>query len=298
MLKKFKNAEAWLSGLQVDPVRLRTQHGMKGKKHFVEWLIGYQSIVNFYRGMPDGMSDADRVRVHVLRELSVLDTPEYHDLGSADGKRFAEDALSYLYACDLARWFGFDTQSYLSEISKILPRIYAHASTRGASQRMALVRRLGALGLPALDTLDQLVDKTQIRQRKPVAELMKIHVYLIVHEISHVTDSGRHPPQLLNAEDMAYLSNLLGGLLDPMLDDVDLLAEVVEALAHLGMGQNKNIRNALDLIARQQNENGSFGNYEDARSSLSQQGSSYDVDVGMYLHATTVCLRTLMHVKC
>lgn len=297
MLRKIKDAEAWLNKLHVDPIRLRTQHGMKGKKHFVEWLLGYQSIIEFYRGLPDSTGEAERVRAHVLRELSVLNIPEYHDLGSVDNKRFAEDVLSYLYACGLAQRFGFDTKFYLSEISKILPRIYAHASTRGAGQRMALIRRLGALGLPATDSMSQLVDKTQIRQKKPVAELQKIHVYLIAHEVSHLTDAGQHPPQLLSAEDMAYLSNLLGGLLDPMLEDIDLLSEVVEALAHLGVSQNENIRKALDFIARHQNENGSFGAYEDARSTLSQQGSLYDVDVGMYLHATTVCLRTLVYVK-
>jgi hypothetical protein len=298
MLKKIENAEAWLNSLQVDPIRLRSQHGMKGKKHFVEWLIGYQSIIDFYRGMPDGISEADRVRAHVLRGLDVLNTPTYHDLGSADNKQFTEDALSYLYACGLAQGFGFDTKFYLSEITKILPRIYAHASSRGAGQRMALIRRLGALCLPATDTMAPLVDKTQIRQRKPAAELLKVHVYLMAHEISHLTDAGQHPPKLLNAEDLLYLSNLLGGLLDPVLEDVDLLSEVVEALANLGMTQNKNFRNALDFIAKQQNENGSFGAYEDERRNLSQQGSLYDVDVGMYLHATTVCLRTLVHVKC
>lgn len=298
MLKKIKAAEAWLSKLQVDPIKLRSQHEMKGKKHFVEWLIAYQSIIDFYSGIPGGMGEVVRVRAHILRALCVLNTPAYHDLGSVDNKRFTEDALSYLYICSLAQGFGFDTEFYLSEISKILPRIYAHVSTRGASQRMALSRRLGALGLPATDTMGQLIDKTQIRQRKPVSELLKVHVYLITHEISHLTDAGQHPPQLLNAEDLTYLSNLLAGLLDPMLDDIDLLSEVVEALANLGVSHKVNFRNALDFIARHQNENGSFGAYEDARSSLSQQGSLYDVDVGMYLHATTVCLRALVNVKC
>lgn len=298
MLKKIENAEAWLNRLHVDPIRLRTLHGMKGKKHFVEWLVAYQSIIDFYRGMPGGMSEVDRVRAHVLRGLDVLNTPEFHDLGSANNKHFTEDVLSYLYACGLAQGFGFDTKFYLSEITKILPRIYAHASTRGAGQRMALIRRLGALCLPATDTMAQLIDKTQIRQRKPAAEMLKIHVYLIAHEISHLTDAGLHPPQLLNDEDLLYLSDLLGGVLDPMLDDIDLLAEVVEALSCLGMAQKKNFGNALDFIAQQQNKNGSFGAYEDARSNLSLQGSVYDVDVGMYLHATTVCLRTLVYVKC
>ena len=298
MLKKIKNAEAWLNRLQVDPIRLRTHHGMKGKKHYVEWLLAYQGIIDFYSGLSDGMGEAERVHAHVLHELSVLNVPDYHDLGRVDNKRFAEDALSYLYACSLAQGFGFDTKFYVAEIVKILPRIYAHASTRGACQRMALIRRLDALGLPATDSMSQLVDKTQIRQRKPIAELLKVHVYLITHEISHLTDAGQHPPHLLNAEDIAYLSDLFKGLLDPMLEDVDLLAEVVEALTDLGGSEKVNFQNALDFIAQHQNENGSFGNYEAARSSLSQQGSLYDVDVGMYLHATTVCLRTLVKVKC
>lgn len=293
MLNIIKNAESWFNELRVEPVKLRTVFGMKGKKHFVEWLVGYQAIVEFYADLPGGAAEAERVRAHVLRHLDVLDTPAYHDLANADGKPFSEDVLSYLYACSLAKNFGFDTTRYLAEISRILPRVYQHAPSRNASQRMALIRRLAALGLPATDTMESLVAKTQIRQRKHVDELQKIHVYLIAHEISHLTDGGRHPPQFLNAEDLVYLSDLLAGLLDPMIEDVDLLAEVVETVLFLDI-DNRNIRKALDLIAVRQNENGSFGAFEDARAALRQQGGAYDVDVGMYLHATTVCVRMLV----
>ncbi|WP_296749360.1 hypothetical protein [Thiobacillus sp.] len=293
-MKQIKSAESWLNGLYVDPVKLRFERGMKGKKHFVEWLVGYQAIIDFYSAVPGGASEAERVRMHVLNHLNILDTPAYHDLASTDRKRFSEDVLSYLYACSLAKDFGFDMKFYLAEISQILPRIYEHAPSRGASQRMALIRRLGALGLPATDAMNLLIDKTQIRQRKSVAELQKIHVYLMVHEISHLTDGGRHPPKLLNIGDMAYLSDLMEGLLDPMLEDVDLLSEVIEAMICLGFVNNENIRKALSFIALSQNENGSFGAYEDERNSLRLQGSAYDVDVGMYLHATTVCLRALI----
>lgn len=296
MLNIIRKVEGWLNQLQVNPVELREQRGMKGKKHFVEWLLAYQMIMDFYRALPHEDGEVERVRGHVLRGLSIIDASEYHDMGGVDNKRFAEDILSYLYACGLAKDFGFDTKFYLSEITKILPRVYAHAPARGVSPRMALVRRLEAIGLPATDTLAQLVDGALIRQRRSVVALQKVDVYVMLHEVSHLTKSGRSPSHLLSDADREYLSELLGSLLYPdMIDDIDLLAEVVEALAWIGQGDAKGYKKALDLIALSQNKNGSFGMYEDARCDLGSQGGLYDVDVGMYLHTTVVCLGALRY---
>lgn len=294
MLKKIRDAEAWLDTLDADPVKLRTQRGMKGKKHFVELLLAYQNIVEFYRRLPDGVSDADRVSRHAVKLLEIVNFGSYHDLSGADDKRFKEDVLSYLYACQLAGWFGCDARLYLSEIKKILPRVYLHASTRGASQRMALIRRLAAIGLSATDAMEQLVGMTYIRQRKPLAQLLKLDVYTMVHEVFHLTNAGQHVPELLNEADMDYLKSLFGELFDPMIEDIDLLAEVVEASFCLGEEVTDAQWKAVDFIAAHQNGNGSFGSFEDARKNLQQQGSIYDVDVGMYLHTTAVCLRTLV----
>lgn len=295
MLEILKRAEAWMNALTVDPVQLREQYGMKGKKHFVEWLVGYRSIAEFYRRLPNGGDEISRICLHVRNGLGVLEHSAYHDLGAVDNQRFAEDATSYLFACQLAKYFGFDDGMYRSEIRKILPRYYEFISTRGSMQRMASIRRLGALGLPATDKMESLVERSQIRQRKPLSQMLKSDVYVLIHELVHLTEMGRHPPQLLNAEDKTYLSDLFGELLYPtMLEDIDLLAEVVEALVYLRAGKTEPMHNALDWIARCQNENGSFGAYEAERPDLERQGSAYDIDVGMYLHTTIVCLKALV----
>ena len=41
-------AHEWLRALTVDPLVLREKHGMKGKKHLVELLLGYQGLYTFF----------------------------------------------------------------------------------------------------------------------------------------------------------------------------------------------------------------------------------------------------------
>jgi hypothetical protein len=234
----------------------------------------------------------EKVLADARTALAVVADKAYHDLDEVDRKQFPEDSSSYLYACLLSRFFGLDTTLYLAEIKKILPRIYSFLVTRGACQRMGVVRRLGSLGLPATESIASLVAGTVIRQKKDIAKMLKIDVYLIVHEISYLTDDGRHPSDLLNDDDLQYLRTLFQRLIETLqsADGMDLLAEVVVATQHLQMHGTPAWQRAVKYIVDHQNANGSFGSYEQQRQELAAAGKPYDVDIGMYLHAT-VCAR-------
>lgn len=282
----------WLRGLNVDPVALREERGMKGKKHFVELLIGYRDLFNFYQSIGNQTAQQD-VMVDAVRALTVIHDNSYHDLNRCTNEQFTQDSLSYLFACDLARFFGQDIGRYLLEITSILPRIYSHIATRGACQRMALVRRLKSLGLPAMESIAQLVDGTVIRRRKNIDKMQKVDVYLIVHEVFHVTDSGRHAAALLSGDDLEYLEALFRELIELLktADGMDLLAEVIEAMKCLNMLHFPGWQSAVEYVRQHQNADGSFGSYEENRKNVAISGSRYDVDIGMYLHTSVMCLR-------
>jgi hypothetical protein len=289
------HAHDWLRALTVDPLILREKHGMKGKKHLVELLLGYYDLYTFFEST--GNQNAKEVVLTDARTaLAVVADKVYHDLNEVDRKRFSEDSLSYLYACYFSRIFGLDTALYLAEITKILPRLYSHLVTRGACQRMAIVRRLGSLGLPATESIASLVAGTVIRQKKDIAKMLMVDVYLIVHEIAHLTDDGQHPADLLNNDDLQYLRTLFHELLVTLqtADGMDLLAEVIVAMQQMQMHNTPVWQRAVMYIAGHQNANGSFGSYEQQRQELAAAGKPYDVDIGMYLHATTVCLRATL----
>lgn len=284
----------WLSSLVVDPITLREKQAMKGKKHFVELLLGYQDLFEVYKRL-NRTEEMVRLLERVKSTIAVIDDDAYHDLAEISKMQFIEDALSYFFACYLVGWFGIDNSLYLSEIKRILPRIYEHIPARGACQRMAFIRRLKSLDLPATDTMNLLVHESLIRKKKDLASMLKADVYIIVHEVFHFTESGKHPATLLNQDDLTYLANLFGELLVLLNtpDGLDLLAEVVVAMLFLDMARTEQWWKAVDFILQQQNANGSFGSYEASREQLRLAGNPYDVDVGMYLHTTIVCLKAL-----
>lgn len=288
-------AHEWLRALTVDPLVLREKHGMKGKKHLVELLLGYQGLYTFFESTGNHNSRG-KVLADARTALAVVADKAYHDLNEVDRKLLSQDSLSYLYACHFSRFFGLDTTFYLAEIKKILPRIYSHLVTRGACQRMGFVRRLGSLGLPATESIASLVAGTVIRQKKDIAKMQKIDVYLTLHEISHLTEDGRHPADFLNTDDLQYLRTLFQELLETLqsADGMDLLAEVIVAMKYLEMHDAPAWQRAVNYIVDHQNVNGSFGSYEQQRQELASAGNPYDVDIGMYLHTTTVCLRAAL----
>lgn len=288
-------AHEWLRALTIDPRTLREKHGMKGKKHLVELLLGYHDLYTFFESTGNHKAKEEAL-ADARKALAVVADKTYHNLNEVDRALFSQDSLSYLYACHFSRFFGLDTTLYLAEINKILPRIYSHLITRGACQRIGFVQRLGALGLPATESIASLVAGTVIRQKKNITEMLKIDVYLMLHEISHITDDGRRPTDLLNNDDLQYLRTLFQELLETLqsADGMDLLAEVIVAMQYLQMHDAPAWQRAVKYIVDHQNANGSFGSYEQQRQELAAAGKPYDVDIGMYLHTTAVCLRAIL----
>ena len=293
-VQAVEKSERWLGSLIVDPVALQTKQGMKGKKHFVELLFGYQFLHMAYQSLGDSQG-MDRVAVNFKKAIASTHEDAYHDMGKISDAQFAQDSTSYLAAYQLIQWFGLNNPRYISEIKNILPRIYAYAKTRGASRRMAFVVRLQAIGLPSIDTLQGLLDASLIRKRKEYVKLDNTDVYLLVHEVFRLTKNGEQPFFLLTTQDVEYLELIFHFLLKELMasQNVDLLAEVAVAMLFIGRGGSEEWWAAVNYILQRQNTNGAFGDYESVREKVRLEGNPYDVDIGIYLHTTIGSLRVL-----
>ena len=120
--------------------------------------------------------------------------------------------------------------------------------------------------------------------------LSKMEVYFISHEIFFLYDYDSM--YLLEKDDTEYLNENLPRLVKRYMEEnnVDLIAELSMVMTFLGFDHLKIYDTALDFLLDSQNENGSFGDYEDERKYCKKEGLVTDVDYLMYLHTTEVSL--------
>jgi len=284
-------SEAFAASLDVDPVALREERGMKGTKAFVE-------LLRLYRDLGRNASPEQRTSylAAVRRASHAISDPRYHGLADAPVERFREDVLSYLSAYLLLGDFGLERSRYRAEIDAIVPRIEQDLPNRGPSQRLAFVRHFEALGLPAPDHIDAILPQTLFRRRVPATQLRHMDQYLLTHEIYALTDHGRIPAsQVFTRDDIEYFDAVLPVLLESAIErgDVDLAAEIVVSYPMLGRAGEPAYLEGLEFLVDSQNPNGSFGNWEGIRALAAAKKPRYDVDVGFYLHTTEVVIWAL-----
>lgn len=295
--KEFKNkvesinekALLWLDTLDVDPIRLRYDMGIKGKKKFVELLSIYLCLYQ----TTDDNNRKKMLKDKVESLTTVTNNPLYHDLNNIDDKQFRQDSTSYFRAWYMMNEFGLNTSYYLEEIEKIMPRIYSHLPDRGINQKMAFVFYFKRLGYSINYTMKQLFDQGVIRTQKSVNDLSNMEVYYLTHEIFFLYDDDKM--DLLSKNDIEYLNENLPFLIHKYIGykNVDLLAELIMIMTYLKFTDLEVYRIAIEFLLNSQNENGSFGDYEEEREYYENKGSKIDVDYLLYLHTTEVTLMAL-----
>lgn len=279
----------WLDTLDVDPIRLRDEMGIKGKKKLVELLDTYFCL---YR-TTECIEKRTYYREKVANATQVTYTPEYHDMDRIDDQQFNQDSTSYLRAYCIIDELGLDTTYYLKNIEKVLPRLDSHLSQRGTNQKMAFVLYYKHLRFDINYTMEGLFPHSVIRSAKSIDELSDMEVYYITHEILFLYDDDAM--HILNNKDTEYLNEILPGLMEKHIEknNVDLLAELIMVLTYLKYDHLDIYDIAIDFLLNSQNENGSFGDYEYEREHCEKQGLVFDVDYLLYLHTTEVSLIAL-----
>ncbi|MBI1747032.1 MAG: hypothetical protein HYR55_10645 [Acidobacteria bacterium] len=291
-LKEIRTAAAaWLDALDPDPIRIRKEKEMKGKKHFVEALHGYL----YLHTLAENAHERRGYKKRVIQLSQATKRPEYHNLAGIPLAEFREESTSYLNACYVMQIFGLDTAPYKAEIEKVLPRILEDMPKRGINQQLAFRYLLNKLGFAAMFRVDDLMPRSVIRQHRPLKQLNVSEQYDVTHEIFPLGEFGRKKISEFSKEDMDYLRKLMAAMVQSYTaaDNIDLLAEVIVCMRFLDFDALPEYRKGLDYILTQQNSNGSFGHYETQRQQMRTTRPKYDVDIGGYLHTTEVCLWAL-----
>ena len=284
----------WTATLDVHPLRLRKEKGMKGIKHMVE-LLNFLNVV--YRWSDD--TDIRRTaRARALATLRVTNDDDYHNLAAVDDRRFKQDSMSYLRACVLAEQFEADTSRYRLEIKKILPRLHAQLPSRGIDQRMGFAELFRQLELPAPERKADVYAQSLIAKQVPRNYYLSApdKPYDITHEIFALTRNGTKPFPFRNEGEDRYARTMVRQLLSHFMgqDNVDITAELLVNLAQLGEADSALARQAREYIFQSQNPDGSFGNYARAGIVMRQRNPRYDVRIGGNLHTTLVCIWALV----
>lgn len=212
-----------------DPVYARDKLGMKGVKHWTEWLDLARLAV------AAGDDEARKLALESVHETvpRVLNDSGYHAWLTfpTDSWRFRQDSMSYLrayYLCTrIELGLGESHPELMADwrrrIVGILPRVWTHLSTRGIDQKLNFIKLFravnlyedtGGQGTPAtkalqvadeprllpssadLDAFEAAVfDTTLIRRQVPLGWyiLSPERPYDLSHEIFALTDDGRNP---------------------------------------------------------------------------------------------------------
>jgi hypothetical protein len=282
-----EKALLWLDTLDVDPIGLRYEMGIKGKKKFVELLSIYLCL---YQNTDD-INKKGMYRNKVENLTQVTKDIAYHDLNNITDKQFRQDSTSYLRAWYIMNEFGLNTTYYLQEIEKVLPRIYAHLPYRGINQKMAFIFYFERLEYPINYTIEEVFNQSVIRRQKSIDNLSNMEVYFITHEIFYLHYNDKM--NLLSQNDTKYLNEILPFLVSKYIaeNNVDILAELIMIMTYLRFTHLDEYDIAIEFLLNSQNENGSFGDYEEKREYYQNQG--IDVDYLLYLHTTGVSLKAL-----
>jgi hypothetical protein len=305
--RAIQHAKRFLTELAplIDPVRLRTEYGMKGNKFYVEYLNAWAEIQLL-------SSDEERAAIRQLLEPVVArtDSGAYHNLATCSDEEFKQDIISYLSACLLHRDFGFETAEYLRHVEEIVPRILApeHLRMRGVDNTMALVYRLRQLGFEGGPAMCQIwrrpgsvtyghVDLTKLDLRTVPGWL---RVYDMTHEIFYLTEFGGKPMQCVGEGDLQYIRGMHAELIPIFIDhrNLDLLAELLMDLNYLKMTELPAYSAGRSFLLENQNEDGSWGDHEMIARNVQAHHAvnpKYLPKVGQYLHTTRVALAALCY---
>ena len=307
VLVAAERAKGFLESLapQIDPVRLRQAHQMKGKKFYVEYLNGWWTLYQV-----SDAAEQKAIRDFLAPIVERTRTSAYHNLETVSDREFRQDIISYLSACVLHQQFGFDTSAYREHIRRILPRTLSaeHLRARGIDNTMAIVYRLRQLGHDARIGFCALWRRPGCvsREHPDLTALDLSHwqnwrrVYDLTHEIFYLTEFGATPMQCVSGDDLAYIRRAHAALIPIFIGhmNIDAVAELVMDLNFLRMTDLPEYAVGRQFILRHQNEDGSWGDPKHIARLVEEHFASWNPaylpKVGQHLHTTQVALNALL----
>ena len=278
-------ARVWLDSLSLDPRELDKNY-LPGKRKLGELLSGYKYLGAVAE--PEVRRQLDQ-RVRAL--ATITQQPWYHDLLTVDDARFKRDSTSYLLVAVLLEEWGVDIGRYREEINRVHPRLNQQMMSRGNHQQLAFHNYYVYFGLTEPHDLRQAASVGVIADRLNPFKMKDADVYNLTHEVFTRTWREKSPAQgRFSASELNYLRWALDRLTvhEAMSRNLDLTSELLICIAALGMSDLPITREALALLLENQNPNGSWGQYDEARATYGAF-----TDQAMYLHTTGVAVYAL-----
>ena len=284
--QSLERAVDWLDELEVDPEELHEQ-GLKSKKKYVEILDAY---IRLHRVADGSARESYKSRIQHLAEYAGEDG--YHNMSDVTDEEFKENSTSYMRAAYLLDRVGVDVSGYVDEMREVKSRLDDHMETRGSHQQMVFGWYYDHFGWEPPFDLSTGYEKGIIRKHFPPWRLQsKWTVYQLTHEIFVPYRYGeRLESDFFSRAERRYLRRVLPMLTTHWLmrGNQDIVAELVTCMALLGFQDLPQYREAIAWLLQTQNEDGSWGNYEE----YADEYGTY-LDHAYYLHTTGVVVDAL-----
>lgn len=278
-------ARSWLDALPLD-VRELDKKNLPGKRKLGEMLTGYK-----YLGAVADPEQRRQLEQRVRALAGITQQPWYHDLLTVDDARFKRDSTSYLLVASRLEDWGLDISRYREEIKRVHSRLNQHMMSRGNHQQLAFHNYYVHFGLAEPYDLRQAATVGVIADRMSPFKMKDADVYSLTHEVF-----GRAQPEDVatrvpfSADELTYLRWALDRLTvhQTIAHNLDLLSELLICIFSLGMSDLPITHEALASLLENQNANGSWGQYEEARATYGEF-----TDQAMVLHTTSVAIYAL-----
>ncbi len=282
-----KNARAWLEPLRADPAEMR-RHGIKGKKKLAELIDAWGRL----RAVELDEAEKASILAHIDSLAEVTRTAEYHDMLTVDDTVFKQDATSYLRAAYLLERQGLDTTLYRHEIARAHDRLNDHMPTRGPFQRLVFHRYYAWFGLAEPFPLAVAREDGLIARRAPPAEMDRMDVYHLTHEVFAPYDYGDDlDVEPFDEDELRYLRPALLLLVDQYIErnDPDLVAELVSCLRYIRAVDLPAYTDGLGFLLASQKADGHWGDY----TAHARKHGAWDATWRLELHTTMVAIDAL-----
>lgn len=254
--------------------------GLADKKYFAEFLGLY---VKFKKAGLDEKLIQQRIQPYYEETLK----PTFHNMASVNDKLFKKNSMSYMRIMWLLKELDFDISYYQKEFSKIKKRMDKHLAIRGEWQKVVFDKYYDFFKLQKPATLKNAKNlKGAIATQQKYKFYNRNKTYELTHFIFAAYDYGKKTSQSrFSMVDLVYLQEILPKLIKKFeaINNDDLVSELLTCQVLLGNVDSPSFKNSYTRILKRQNNDGSFGSYENYRKKVGK-----DVEFRAYLHTTLV----------
>ncbi len=284
--KAKKRTAEWFLALDFDIEKIKNKN-YPLQKHFSEFLgLGLKL---FNQAKTDAERQQIKSKLQKVYDYTLL--KDFHNLASLDARSFKRNSMSYLRILYLLEELNFDVMYYKSELNKVKSRIDNHLKQRGDWQKCAFENYYNYFNLKKPAIISDTQNYKGVLNNKLAANQYTLsQVYELTHFVFIAFEYGAKSTQSkFGMEDLNYFYDVLPKLAKKyqLKNNRDILAELVTCMKMLNINDLA-LDNAVTYLLKNQNNDGTWGNYERARKKYGDL-----VEVKIYLHTALVAYESL-----